>query len=220
MRHYVRFSCHEINVGVTALLAGPVKVVNHHPEGWQAVQRMWRRSFTEWQGAQGYELQMPLVFDAWMHDPQRNSSRNSVEGPIIALQRLCEKLDNKPRTPIFTFDAGGYVPHDYTHDHTKLWVVQAVDWGDYLINKNHGQRTRQPLTLTIWEWIPDQVAQSNNRFPTRPVPKTYRIKRGDTLIKIAVYFYGDGSKWRDIARLNRLQNPNHPKVGKVIKLPR
>jgi nucleoid-associated protein YgaU len=64
------------------------------------------------------------------------------------------------------------------------------------------------------------VIQAKNLTPTKPVPSSYRIKKGDTLVKIAVYFYGDGSKWRNIAKLNHIHDPNHLKVGRVIKLPK
>lgn len=214
----VHFNCHELKLHVAPKLAGVAKPVNHHTEGWQAVQRMYKYSFTEWQGSLGWELQIPLIFDQWAFNPTLGSAMNSVEKEIDLFERLCVKMNNQPRTPIFTLDAGGRVPHDYTNDHTKLWVVTGIDWGEYVTNKD-GARCRQPFTATVWEWIPDKVTQSNNRFPTRPVPKTYKIKKGDTLVKIAVYFYGDGSKWRDIAKLNHLRDPNHPKVGKVIKLP-
>lgn len=217
--HICRFICHELKLQVQPRLTGPVKVVHHHVEGWQAVQRMWRYSFTEWQGAQGYELQIPLIFDGWPYNPATGQAMNSVERQVGRFEKLCEKLPNVPRTPIFSIDGGGRVPHDYTNDHTKLWVISAMEWGDDYITNDAGQRCRQAFTATVWEWVPDKVVQSNNRYPTKPVPKTYRIRRGDTLVKIAVNFYGDGSRWRDIQKLNHLRDPNHPKVGKVIKLP-
>ena len=52
------------------------------------------------------------------------------------------------------------------------------------------------------------------------IPKTYVIKKGDTLQAIARRFYDDVSVWRDIADLNHIRHPKDPHVGKRIRLPR
>lgn len=44
----------------------------------------------------------------------------------------------------------------------------------------------------------------------------YYVDEGDTLIKIAKWYYGDSSKWTDIATRNNLKNPNDIKVGQVM----
>lgn len=49
---------------------------------------------------------------------------------------------------------------------------------------------------------------------------TYTVAKGDTLWKIAVRAYGDGYRWVDIARENKLSNPNLIHSGNVLSLPR
>ncbi len=49
---------------------------------------------------------------------------------------------------------------------------------------------------------------------------TYTVVRGDNLWKIAVRAYGDGYKWVDIARANKLVNPNLIHAGNVLVIPR
>ncbi len=49
---------------------------------------------------------------------------------------------------------------------------------------------------------------------------TYTVVRGDNLWKIAVRAYGDGYKWVDIARANKLANPNLIHAGNVLVIPR
>ncbi len=49
--------------------------------------------------------------------------------------------------------------------------------------------------------------------------KTYRMKRGDTLFKVAQTFYGDGYKYKKLAEYNGLKNPNALEVGQVISIP-
>lgn len=52
-------------------------------------------------------------------------------------------------------------------------------------------------------------------------PDTYTVQSGDTLMDIAVRFYGSRSKWRDIQRANMATIPANGRVnaGQTIKLP-
>ncbi len=50
-------------------------------------------------------------------------------------------------------------------------------------------------------------------------PKTYQIKEGDTLTKLARRFYGDASYAVDIIRANNFPDPDNVHVGTVITLP-
>ena len=49
---------------------------------------------------------------------------------------------------------------------------------------------------------------------------TYTVQPGDYLWTIAIRTYGDGYKWVEIARANKLVNPNIIHSGNVLKLPR
>jgi hypothetical protein len=217
MRRFSLIS-YEANIRVQPKLAGPVIPVQHDPEGWQNVQRRWRTSFTEWQGAPSWELQIPFIFDQMHFNPRTGSNMNPVERECRLLERLAEKMPHKPRTPILRVDAGGLIPHDYTSDHTKQWICATITWGDYIINTSQ-DRTRQEGNITLWEYVPDQILVAKERLPARPVPKTYRIKKGDTLQKIAAYFYGDQAQWHAIAKLNKIRDPHKLKLHRVIKLP-
>lgn len=59
---------------------------------------------------------------------------------------------------------------------------------------------------------------TNNRPTTKETPKTYTVKKGDTLWAIAKRYMNDGSKYKQLASLNNISNPNKLKVGQVIKL--
>ncbi|MYS91458.1 LysM peptidoglycan-binding domain-containing protein [Streptomyces sp. SID5464] len=49
---------------------------------------------------------------------------------------------------------------------------------------------------------------------------TYRVTRGDTLWSIAASRLGDGSRWREIATLNRLKDADDLSIGQTLKLPK
>lgn len=50
-------------------------------------------------------------------------------------------------------------------------------------------------------------------------PKTYTVKKGDTLTKIAVKFYSNAKAYKKIAKENKIKNPNKIRVGQKLKLP-
>jgi len=68
-----------------------------------------------------------------------------------------------------------------------------------------------------------QVAkqQPAQRLDERVRPKTYTLKPGDNLVKIARLWYNDSSMWKEIQKLNKITDAQLKKlpVGMVIKLP-
>jgi LysM repeat protein len=50
-------------------------------------------------------------------------------------------------------------------------------------------------------------------------PKTYTVKKGDTLSKIAASQLGKSSRWQEIANLNGIRDPNKINIGQVLKMP-
>lgn len=50
--------------------------------------------------------------------------------------------------------------------------------------------------------------------------ETYTVVKGDSLWNIAVRAYGDGFKWTEIAKANKLINPDVIHSGNVLVLPR
>lgn len=56
------------------------------------------------------------------------------------------------------------------------------------------------------------------RLDERVMPEKYTVKQGDTLWGIAARFYGDGTRWSDLAAKNHIGNPRALQVGKVLVL--
>jgi nucleoid-associated protein YgaU len=56
---------------------------------------------------------------------------------------------------------------------------------------------------------------------TEPITgATYQVVKGDCLWTIAVRAYGDGYKWTEIAKANKLDNPGLIHSGNILVLPR
>jgi LysM domain len=55
--------------------------------------------------------------------------------------------------------------------------------------------------------------------PPSPAPRTYTVIFGDTLWAIAERFYGDGSKYQEIANASGISNPDLIHPGQVLTIP-
>lgn len=67
-----------------------------------------------------------------------------------------------------------------------------------------------------------EVAEFDPAPLVSPAAETYRIRHGDTLWSLAVRFYGDGKRYRDILAANRtnISNVEDISIGTTILLPR
>lgn len=83
------------------------------------------------------------------------------------------------------------------------------------------------FTLSLKEYKEVKAKKDNNvegkrkvttRSVNKKMPKSYKVKAGDTLWDIAKRFYGDGSKHDLIAKKNGIKNPKALPVGKVLML--
>ena len=66
-----------------------------------------------------------------------------------------------------------------------------------------------------------KITNNNNQISTSPITsEEYTVQKGDNLWKIAIRAYGDGYKWIEIAKINKLINPNLIHPGNVFVIPR
>lgn len=67
---------------------------------------------------------------------------------------------------------------------------------------------------------PQPTAEPKQEKPAeQPRPKTHKIRRGDTLTKISMQYYGTKDSVRAIIRANNFRDPNNINEGAVVKLP-
>lgn len=64
------------------------------------------------------------------------------------------------------------------------------------------------------------TAPSAPKPPAPPVTTTYTVRRGDTLSGIAARLLGNSDRYREIATLNGIRNPNRIFAGQRLRLPK
>jgi hypothetical protein len=187
--------------------------------GWQIVNRPRAVGIVEWQGRNPLAIEIPFMIDYWMRGI--DSPGIHCETQVRRLERLLG-VGMAHQPPICRVDSQGVIPHDYTLNRGKFWVVESVSW-DRELELRHpstGRRLRCGGTMTIRQFItPGDILRTIKATDKARIPKTYRVKGGDTLSKIANKFYGDPHKWKIIADANRIRDRRHLKLGQVLKIP-
>ncbi len=106
---------------------------------------------------------------------------------------------------------------------TNTWVSLE----EYSITEDAGNGLDYTVSMTLKQYKQcialkhpvEGIKPAGGSKKSTPVkPKTYKVKKGDTLWAICKKYLGDGSKYPQIAKLNGIKNPNLIKVGQVIKL--
>ena len=112
----------------------------------------------------------------------------------------------------------------------SLWTIaektygSGYNWVDIAKEnnlKNAGQIEKgQELTIPSVESKLATIVNKEQPTTETISGATYTVVKGDSLWTIAVRAYGDGYKWVEIARENKLVNPNVIHTGNVLTLPR
>lgn len=77
---------------------------------------------------------------------------------------------------------------------------------------------KNPNVISVGQKIKIPAADSSTEVTSTPTDRTYTVKKGDSLWKIAVQQLGNGSRYTEIKTLNGLKN-NTIHAGQVLKIP-
>jgi nucleoid-associated protein YgaU len=123
-------------------------------------------------------------------------------------------------------------PHAVVKGET-LWSIaedaygSGYNWTDVKLANNLkaetievGQKLEIPDVAAKKPTSTTKVAAASPVVTTSIATSSYTVVKGDTLWDISVRAYGDGYKWSQIAKANKLTNPNLIHPGNVLSLPR
>lgn len=192
--------------------------------GWSRVARPRRKALTEWVGRDSVSISINFI----LNDLAKNRGA-WIEDKCQILDELAGVEAGDPEPPLLELhsDPPGIVPHSYERASHVRWFIETLTWDQEAIRYNgNGNRTHAAGTLVLTQFVKDErlrMSKRKKKDDSKGRRKTYRVKRGDTLQKIAARkdVYGDRHKWRRIAKANKIRDPKlGPKwVGKVLKIP-
>ena len=156
--------------------------------------------------------------------PFNNQDTQAIDIYLEKLEKL--KTSKKP----FIFSVSRVKPNgDYMYD-TSMQVSledytikeDADKYGfDAMVSvklKQYKEYKTKTLSVKTDSQGKTVATVTQNRASTKETPKTYTVKQGDTLWGIAKKHLNDGNKYKELATLNNIKNPNLIYPGAVIKL--
>ena len=100
-------------------------------------------------------------------------------------------------------------------------LKQYRDYGTKIYGTSSSSKTTSSKNTTTVSEI-TSVSKPRVKSENAPSNKTYTVKSGDSLWKIAASFLGDGSKWNKIYEANKTViggNPNLLQPGQILTIP-
>jgi LysM repeat protein len=165
-------------------------------------------------GGEGGSFDLSLVFDT-------TSDGSAVTVHTNKLLKLMEidtslagydQARNNGRPPWVKFHWG-------THVHSFKAVVKSANV-TFTYFSQEGLPLRANVELSLEQYEPDANWGPQNPTSGTPTPnRTHQVQVGDTLDRIAARYYGDSTKWRDIAALNGIGDPLDLRPGTLLAIP-
>ena len=85
---------------------------------------------------------------------------------------------------------------------------------------NEGLPLRATIELSLEQYEADANWGPQNPTSGTPTPnKTHQVQVGETLDRIAAKYFGDSTKWREIAELNDIADPLDVQIGRLLSIP-
>jgi LysM repeat protein len=165
-------------------------------------------------GGAGGTFDLSLVFDT----TDTGKSVTTHTDKLLKLLEVDEELagydaeKNNGRPPWVKFHWG-------THLHSFKAVITSANIS-FTYFAADGLPLRASVDLSLKQYEPDANWGPQNPTSRTPKPKrTHQVQVGDTLDRIAARYYGDPTKWRDIATLNGVADPLDLAPGRLLSVP-
>lgn len=204
---------------------------------WEEVPRPMRQTSQDYIGRDLERQRMTVLFEG---EPALSGEEPaSVQPQIARLLDLLAPLPGEHAPPVLNVDG----PVQGRRG-AQQWQLQAADPnGPQLRRQAEGYVWQAAFDLTLALYVATSAITIVTPPPSpaaaadaaaagaaggpRPaaaaapagVARTYTVRRGDNLNRVAQSQLGAASRWREIATLNRIANPNRIYPGQVLRLP-
>ncbi|MGK0274477.1 MAG: LysM repeat protein [Ilumatobacter sp.] len=165
-------------------------------------------------GGGGGSFSLNLVFDTTGTGKAVTAHTNK----LLKLMDVDEKLagydaaKNNGRPPWVKFHWG-------THLHSFKAVITSANV-TFTYFSSEGLPLRANIDLSLEQYEADAKWGPQNPTSGTPKPKrSHQVQVGETLDRIAARYFGDSTKWRDIATLNGIQDPLDLQPGRLLSIP-
>jgi len=206
----VHISCASIGLEMDVLLGVDPPETSEGTGGWSVVDRPKNKAMTRWEGVTPFKLALPLMVDGFVDDQPIGGLVNG----LLSLGR-----SNDPRVEPPKLSVSGPIP---VLDVVSVWVAESVVLGAAIYN-DQGELVRQPVTLNLLEFVPIDTLQITPGAPggggggKKKGKKIYKVKKGDTLKKIAAK---TDVKVATLRERNEIRDPNKLlKPGRKVVIP-
>ncbi|MCL2781294.1 MAG: LysM peptidoglycan-binding domain-containing protein [Actinomycetia bacterium] len=116
------------------------------------------------------------------------------------------------RPPVVSFNWADF--------HTPPGVIESMDV-TYNYFASNGTPLRAKVSISIKQFKAQYSYGAQN--PTSGTPRPHRVHRvqpGETLDRISARYYGDSTRWRQLANANGIEDPLALRPGSLLAIPR
>lgn len=168
----------------------------------------------QYNGANSASMSLALTFDT----TDDGSPVTKYTGKIMGLMDVdtslpgTDELTNNARPPMLTFHWGDL--------HSFPAVISDVSLS-FTYFSSTGVPLRANMSLALTQYQESQAFGPQN--PTSGTPRPHRVHRvqpGETLDRISARYYGDSTRWRELATANGIEDPLAIRAGTLLSVPR
>jgi hypothetical protein len=172
------------------------------------------RPAMKYAGGQSGSFNLSLVFDT----TTTGGSVTNFTDKLLKLMEIDTTLPgydqsrNNGRPPWVKFHWG-------THIHSYKAIITSTNV-TFTYFSHEGLPLRANVELALTQFEPEGNWGPQNPTSGTPNPnRTHQVQVGDTLDRLASRYYGDSTRWRDIATLNGISDPLDLRPGTHLAIP-
>ncbi len=167
-----------------------------------------------YRGAASGSMSLSLTFDT----TDTGEAVTTYTGKVLGLMDIdpalpnTDEASNNARPPYVVFHWGNL--------HSFKAVVTSLQLS-FTYFSSSGVPLRAKVSLGLLQFAEDRAFGPQNPTSGTPQPhRVHRVQPGETLDRISARYYGDATRWRQIAAANAITDPLAIRVGSLLSIPR